>query len=206
MGEYKFSFTAASALVNETITIARTQLLLNDWDKTKAEVLDNNLMQKVKVSSAKRQYIEIEKRLKLLNNEQLELLCGGNIDEAKAIVWLSIVKTYSFISDFASEVLFVNYVNREYILSDLYYWQFWEYKSNTHAECLNISEATQKKVKQVLFSILDQLGFITSISQRTIVNPLFSKQVENVIVKDNPRLLTLFLYEDFQVKQILDNL
>ncbi len=206
MVDYKFSFTAASALVNETITIARVQLQLNDWNKTKVEVLENNLMQKAKASSAKRQYVEIEKRLKLLNNEQLDLLCNGNMDEAKAIIWLAIVKAYVFVSDFAKEVMFVNYVNREYILSDLYYWQFWEYKSNTHSECIDISEATQRKVKQVLFNILCQLGFITSISERRIITPLFSKNVEMVIAQDNPRLLTLFLYENFQVKQILENL
>lgn len=206
MNEYKFSFTAASALVNETITIARVQLRLNDWDKTKVDVLDNNLMQKAKASSAKRQYVEIEKRLKLLNTEQLELLCNGNMDEAKAIIWLAIVKTYVFISDFVKEVLFINYVNRDYILSDLYYRQFWEYKSNSHSECSNISEATHKKVKQVLFNILDQIGIITSISERKIINPLLSKQTEIVIVQDNPNLLALFLYEDFQINKILEDL
>ena len=64
--EYIFSFTAAGAAVSETIVVARCMCSLNDWSECKHFVLRNNLLQKTKTSTSKKQYAEIERRLKNL--------------------------------------------------------------------------------------------------------------------------------------------
>jgi len=108
--KYTFSFTGASALPAETLVIAEEYIRLQDWEKVKVSVQENNLMNKTKQNTSKRMYFEIKKRLELLTNEQLDLLVSGSPDESKAMVLLSLLKVYSFFKDFVIEVIRANFL------------------------------------------------------------------------------------------------
>lgn len=202
--DYKFSFTAAGLLIQETLTIARTFASCNDWDLTRQNVIENNLLQKEKEATAKRQYMEIELRLKNLSSEQIELLCNGSQADAVAMIWLSVIKTYSFISDFVLEILCVNYTERHYIVTDGQYNMFWESKKAINETAAKVSDNTAKKIKQVVFKMIQDVGIITSIKERAIIKPIISSEVEGVIINDNPKFLTAFLYESYEIKQLID--
>ena len=149
--KYTFSFTSASALPAETLVIAEEYIRLQDWEKVKVAVHDNNLMNKTKQRTSKTIYFEIKKRLELLTNEQLNLLVTGSPDESKAMVLLSLLKAYSFFKDFVVEVIRAKFLlyNNKIAASD--YISFFNAKAITNNELNTITEKTTKKVKQVLF-------------------------------------------------------
>ena len=59
---YTFSFTGASALIAETLVIAEEYNRLKDWKAVEKSLSDNNLLNKVKQATFKREFSEIKKR------------------------------------------------------------------------------------------------------------------------------------------------
>lgn len=204
--KYKFSFTAAGSLLVETSIIARQQYQCNDWSLTKCDIIDRNLLLKDKKSTAIRQYAEIELRLRTLNYEEMGLLCNGSPDDVKLMIWLSIVKTYSFIEDLFISVILRNFQEQKYYISDSDYFMFWESAKNNSIEIQSLSDLSTKKIKQVVFKILFDLGFIDSTKTKKITRPILTEAAEITIAKDSPSLLKLFLYEQYEIKQIINKL
>ena len=198
--KYKLSFTAASALIPENIIIAKKQLLYNDWSVTCQDVLENNLLMKDKQATAKRQYMEIELRLKNLNSRELELIANGCSDDVKAMIWLSIINTYSFFLDFIDEVIRDSYFFGGRVITNGDYYSFWESKKIAHKEIENISDTTVKKIKQVAFKILEQVGIIDSVKNRQLIKPLLTAEAELVIMTSKPQMLSAFLYDENTIK------
>ena len=68
---YIFSYTAATLMLHETHEVIKKYLEFRDWEKTKDFVIEENIMQKQSVSSRKRVFIEIKRRVESLTSEQL---------------------------------------------------------------------------------------------------------------------------------------
>ena len=132
MTKYTFSFTGASALIAETLVIGEEYNRLNDWEKVEKSLLENNLLNKVKKTTFKREFFEIKKRLSLLTQNQLKVMVLGNLDDAKAIILLSLVKAYSLVRDFIVEVIRSKYLLFDTVISEIDYIKF----INTKALCI----------------------------------------------------------------------
>lgn len=202
--KYSFSFTAASALIPETLIIAEEYDKLKDWKAVQKSLLENNLLNKIKQSTFKREYSEIKKRLSLLTQEQIHLMTTGSLDETKSMILLSLAKTYKIFNDFIVEVIRNKYIMFDRVLSEVDYNRFIDSKSLTHPELSSISEETLKKVKQVIFKLLEQAGLITNAKNGTILKPILSNESFKVIIKEDPRLLTTFLFSNSEIKSILN--
>jgi hypothetical protein len=120
---------------------------LQDWEKVKVSVQENNLMNKTKQNTSKRMYHEIKKRLELLTNEQLNLLVSGSPDESKAMVLLSLLKAYSFFKDFVIEVIRAKFLlyNNNIVTSD--YTSFFNAKAITNNELEYYNRKNNKQSK-----------------------------------------------------------
>ena len=194
--KYTFSFTGASALIAETLVIAEEYERLKDWDKVQKSLLDNNLLNKVKHATFKREFREIKKRLSLLTTPQIRLMISGSFDDAKAMILLSLAKTYTFLEDFILEVLRNKYSLFDTVLTEADYTRFFNAKSLSNSELGQISEATAKKVKQVIFKLLEQVGLISITKNGRIIKPVLSKQALEVIILDDPAMLGSFLFSN----------
>lgn len=200
--KYSFSFTGASALLAETLIVAEEYVRLQDWEKVKVSVQENNLMNKTKQNTSKRMYHELKKRLELLTNEQLNLLVNGSPDESKAMVLLSLIKAYSFFKDFVIEVIRAKYLLYNNIIVSSDYTSFFNTKAITHNELNTITEKTTNKVKQVLFKMLEQVGLINSAKDGIIIKPFLSDDSIKAILNDDATLLAGFLYSDAEIKTL----
>ncbi len=198
--KYNFSLTGASAMITETLIIAKEYDRLKDWKKVEQSIKENNLLMKIKESTFKREFVEIKKRLSTLNPSQLNLLINGDLDETKAMIFLSLVKTYSFFFDFINEVVRNKYLMFDYLLTDSDYIKFFNAKSFIHEELNNISDITAKKVKQVVYKLMEQIGLINNIKNGSIFKPMISDNVLEVIINDNPEYLTVFFYQADEIK------
>ena len=175
--KYNFSFTAASALIPETLIVAQEFVQYKDWKKVKSIVWDHNLLNKIKQDTFKREFSEIKKRLSLLTTRQLKILANGNFDEAKDMILLSLLKAYIFLKYFIVEVIRNNYFLYNNILTDSDYFKFFNSKTISHSELNTLTELTIKKVKQVIFKLLEQVNLITQIRNGTIIKPILSNGV-----------------------------
>ncbi len=194
--------TGASALITETLVVAEEYHRLSNWDLVKESLITNNLLNKIKQSTFNREYSEIKKRINNLSSQQIELIVSGDLDEAKSMILLSIIKSYDFFNDFMVEVLGHKFQLFDRFLDDSDYSRFINYKNINHPELLTITPETASKVKQVIFKILEQLGIITSAKNGTIIKPMLSTKSIEVIINDDPNLLSGFLYSHEEIKNI----
>ena len=190
---YSMAFTAGSILFQESITIAiEYRKCQNDWNMTKQMVYTRNMLSSVKSSSSIRVYREIQQRLALLTENQLELLIEGTINEQKCMIWLAICKRYAFIADFAREVLNEKVQLFEATITQEEYHTFFHKKASWHEELDALKESTQQKVRTVLFRMLKEIGFLTEDS--IISTILLTDNVIKVIAEDNPEMLNIYPY------------
>ena len=202
--KYSFSFTGASALISETLVIAKEYHKLNDWNTVQISLSDNNHLNKVKQGTFKREFSEIKKRLSLLTPNQLQLMIQGSYEEAKFMILLSLVKAYPYLFDFIVEVLLNKYLLFDRTLLNSDYTRFVNSKSLQHPELEKITETTSKKVKQVVFKLLEQVGLITNIKNGIILKPFLSSEITRVILDDDPVYLSAFLYSNQEIKVLIE--
>jgi hypothetical protein len=204
--KYSFSFTGASALIAETLVIAEEYNRLKDWKAVEKSLLDNNLLKKVKQATFKREFSEIKKRLSLLTQDQLQLMIHGSLDDAKAVILLSLIKAYTFLREFIVEVIRNKYLLFDTGISYIDYNRFVNTKSLSHNELNTITEVTAKKVRQVVFRLLEQVGLITQPSNGRIIKPILDSKIIEVILIDDPALLNAFLFSNEEIKTLMQKI
>lgn len=202
---YKFSFTAGSALLQESLIVAR--LLVDnqfDWDKAKEKTYTENLLQKNRSKTIEKIFSLVKKRLSNLSQPQLILLSQASLPESKILILLAIVKTHNIILDFITEVLRDKYFSFDFQLTQADYNSFCREKEVEHPELSAISESTFKKIKQVTFKILEQTELIDSVKTGLIKKPYISEEIEHAIVVDNPLYLAALLYDNNDIQSAIN--
>ena len=202
MEKYLLSYTAASLLNHETETVAKLYLELQDWDRVKVEVIEHNVLQKNALSTRKREYSEIKKRLSSLTEKEFALYSDDI--ESRYLAFLACVKTYRLIYEFVSEVLRekVLLFDDQILPSD--YTSFFESKQAGADELNTISEVTEAKLRQVLFRILADVGLIDSVKGMRICVPMLPRDLIEAIIEDDPRLLSAFLVSDRDIQSYVE--
>ena len=120
------------------------------------------------------------------------------------MIWLSIINTYSFFFDFFNEVIRESYFFGGRVITDSDYYSFWESKKIEHKEIEKISDTTVKKIKQVAFKILEQVGIIDSVKNKQLIKPLLTTEAEKTITALKPQMLSVFLYDENTIKHHLN--
>ena len=108
--------------------------------------------------------------------------------------------------DFVVEVIRSKYLLFDNLLSESDYIQFINTKSHFHKEIEELSVSTAKKVKQKTFTLLQQVGLITHFTNGTILKPIITNEVVDVIVDDEPSFLAVFLYSNRDIKSVQQKL
>ncbi|MBE0445593.1 MULTISPECIES: DUF1819 family protein [Psychrobacter] len=160
--KYKMSFTAATVLPRESVVIADEYLKLSDWHLVKKKVVDENLLQAKAESSLKRISQELIGRLKMLSLEETEWLVRTNRQEQIYILWLAICRRYKFIAEFAIEVLRERFITLKVDLTHEDFDVFFNHKCDWYSELDNLSESTKYKLRQVLFKMMREVGFLNT--------------------------------------------
>ncbi len=200
--DYIFSYTAATLMLHETDEVMKKYLEYKDWEKVKDLVVEENIMQKQSVSSRKRVFAEIKRRIESLTSQQLEYVNEANSSDIRNLIFLSILKTYRFIYEFMAEVISKKVLMFDYKILNSDYETFFESKKYAVEQLENITEATQYKLKQVLFRILEEAMIIDNTKSKNILKPHLSSEVIELILKDNPTYLKAFLYTDYEIEKM----
>jgi len=194
--KYLLSFTAASLMPYETKEVAIIYFKENNWKRTMDIVVSDNIIQRNSESSRKRIFSELKKRISNLNNKELIFLTESSGNNLKHIVYLSCIKTYKIIFDFAVEVLYNKIIYYDHQILDSDYETFIESKRLEYENLENISSNTNYKIKQVIFRILEQAGLIDSTKTKQITPPMLNEELINLLLNDNPEYLKAFLLSE----------
>jgi hypothetical protein len=196
---YLLSFTGSSLSVAESIKISEVYLELKDWEAVERKVKSENLLQARTKSSVQRVYQELAPRLQQLSQEQLELLVDGTPQEQKQLLWLAVCKRYSFIREFAVEVLHEKHLRLEHQLTEFDYDAFYNRKADWHPELDALEDTTRGKLKTRLFRMLLEAGLITK--DRRIIPVVFSQRMVDVLLPDAPMSFEIYPVSQSEIRR-----
>lgn len=161
MTKYALSFTAASIRRAECVILARAYMTTPDWQVVRGRCVSDDILMIRLESSRNRVSRELIKRMKNLKHEELELLASTpDTDAQNSILWLAICRTYEFVAEFAVQVLGQRWHEGKHSLPKGVYEAFFEEASLLHSELATLSEKTKPRLRNQLFQMLREMGFI----------------------------------------------
>ena len=172
--KYTLSFTTGAALIRESILVAELYVALGNWTDVRFRVLAENSFQSRTISTLKKLYGEVSKRLKHLTDEQLIMLASASEEEVRALVWLAICRQYKFIYEFSIQVIFKHYETAQFLLAHGDFDAFFNEKAEWHDNLDAVTRNTKAKARQVLFKMLTECGLLNT--EKEIVPQQLSKQ------------------------------
>lgn len=188
--KYTMSYTACSLVCAETKKVAGLYLEERDWKKVAKIAFDTNLLQYRTQNALKRTLSEIISRLKKLPEEALSILVNGTPYEQNQILWLAVCLRYSFIYDFAIEVVKEKYNLMQSKITQLDYDAFFNSKLNWHDELDKLTDSTRYKLKQILFKMLKEAEIVDS--DNCILTTFVSPRVIEIINNYDSKYLGIF--------------
>lgn len=149
------------------------------WDHT---IYIENLLQKPTPASAKRNAQAIRKRLERLEPEFWRALRDGDDELATQIAFCGTLERNLLLVEFMETVLRDAYISRAEKL-DTYVWSdFLEDRSHRDSAICDWKESTRKKMGQVVFRMLVEVGYLKSTRklelQRILVRPEVKTMLE----------------------------
>jgi hypothetical protein len=158
--KYSLSFTSATILRQETVLIAKLYLRIGDWAEVRNQVISENLLQSRTLNTSKRLCREIISRLKTCSLQELKFMVDSTLEEQEHLVWLAICRRYRFIGDFSAEVLREQCANFRLFLDYGDFDAFFNRKAEWHDELEKVKPSTKIKLRQFLFRMLREVGFL----------------------------------------------
>lgn len=193
--KYDFSITTASLRVQEMILVAQAFVDNRIIDTT-------NELGNGRYQTGRKLFGEFKKRINQLTTKELDLLIHGDLTSQKQIALLSICKSSYFIRDFILEVIREKYLIFDYQITDGDYISYYRRKFESHPEMEKLTEITAKKVRQVIFKILEQSGIIDNIKSKIIQPQLLDETLINAVILDNPIWLKVLLMSDRDIANL----
>ncbi|MGV3149173.1 DUF1819 family protein [Rothia sp. 11273D007AR] len=170
-GRYLLSFSAGALMLNESLAVARVYGEVRDWEATRQYVVENNSIQAAAESSLKRYTAEVVGRLKVLTDDQLGFLADASAADQKLAVWVAICRRYTFIGEFAEDVVRQKFLLHDYVLTHEDYDRFVAQKMFWHEELEELTELTQKKLRSVIFKMLGGADLVNDAGLISMVFP-----------------------------------
>lgn len=166
---YSGDLVAGSLLVLESRQVA--QLLLDgggkaEWDES---ILTENVLQKRSPASAKRQARLIRNRLKLLGPEAWERISSGSAEVATQFLLAAAIKQSRLLGDFMNQVVREHQRTFQKQLSYHDWDKFFRTCAQVEPALESWTETTVKKVRQVIFRILAEAGYIDDTRSRRLL-------------------------------------
>ena len=159
---YDGGIVAGSLLVPESREIARLLLQGDDKNAWKDAIMKGNILQKRSPETAKRQGRLIQKRLSLMSPDHWEMVAEGHAALATQAVMAAAIKHSHLIGDFMLSVVREHWRTFQKTISNSDWHHFMENCAQLDPRVEAWTEKTRAKIKQVVFRILAEAGYIQS--------------------------------------------
>lgn len=169
--DYSLSLSGASARKAEALITANLYLEMRDWKAVRKQIIDYNEYQLNAPSSVKRVSGELIKRLKTLSDEEVEFFAHSYGDDQLAMLWVSICRTYEFVSGLSRNVIVDRYARMVTDYTPGAYEAYFEEEAEFHPELLALTEESKKKMRNQVFRMLVECHLITEEGRITPLYP-----------------------------------
>ena len=115
--------------------------------------------------------------------EERSFFRDADTQDQAMITWVSVCRTYDFIGTFASTILIDSYASYRLELGHADFDFFFEEQIQWHSELEEVTETTRKKLRQILFRMMREAGFL---SRSMVLNALTpSSNLRNLTQQTN---------------------
>ena len=159
---YNGEIVAGSLLIPESREIAKLLLQEASEEEWRQAIIINNILQKRSPASAKRQAKLIRNRLVLMTPEHWALVKDGNAEVTTQALLAAAVKHSRLLGDFMGNVCRQHWLTFNRTLSDKDWREFLETCSQVDPGVGKWTATTTTKLRQVVFRILAEAGYIDS--------------------------------------------
>lgn len=183
--EYKGDLVGGPLMIRECRIIS--ELLLNKlspeaWGE---KICNENVLQKRTTTSAKRNAYTIRKRLSSLEPQFLEAIVNGDDELATQAVFCGVLNQNLLLIEFIETVLADAYSSKSEKL-DFFSWSdFIEERSLRDRTLRDLKESTKNKIRQVVFRILADVGYIKSTRNLLLQNVLVRQEIKEILENTN---------------------
>ena len=159
--EYRLSFGTGGLYVNESGSLIETYSSLKIWDDVIEDAVKKNLLQFTSASSTKRAVREICTRLTSLSSRELDFFATADHFDRSILCWLASCRTYQFIGDFTTQIVVENFASYKLELGHVDFDFFYDEQALFHPELDEMTDGTRKKLRQILFRMMREVGVLT---------------------------------------------
>jgi Putative inner membrane protein (DUF1819) len=159
---YALSFTSGTLLTREALIAVPIYLRERDWATTRARIKDENLLQTRVARSNTRMLGALIPRLQVLTDAELQIVADGTSTERGHLMWAAACRQYDLIGEFADEVLRDRFLTLAGKVTYEEFDSFYRSKAIWHDELDAITDASYKKVRQVVFKMMVEAGLLTN--------------------------------------------
>ena len=192
--KYSMSFTTGALFFHESIKLAEFFLIIKKWDEVRNAVVAGNIIQARTINTLKRVTNEIISRLKTLNEHELKFLLSATYAEQGYMLWLAVCRRYTFIADFAVEIVHHNFMSFKTTVSYEDYDVFFNKKAEWHGEVDSIAPSTKRKLRQTLFKIMQEASLLDK--NNTIIPIMAGAEFRTIITSAEGRETMFFPISD----------
>jgi len=187
---FRLSFTTGGLFVQEAAVVATSYLATRDWAKVRTQARQENLLQVRTAAAATRISKEITARLEHLDDLELKALLELNLHDRASLLWVAACRRYTFIREFATEVLRENHLHLRRQLSFNDYESFYSGKALWHAELDQLAVSTQQKLRQNMFRMLREADLLSE--TQVILPAMLSSDLTRLLARQGRRDLLVF--------------
>lgn len=187
---YALSFTSGALLVPEALVAAPLYLRERDWSTVRELIDKDNLLQSRTSSSGSRRARAVAQRLAVLSDDEVGMIVDATPTERGHLLWTAACRQYTFIAEFAEEVLRERFLTLAGTVTYEEYDSFFRSKALWHDELDDVAETSYGKLRQILFRMMVEAGLLTK--QGQIEPALLSARVAECLHRRTPSDIRFF--------------
>ncbi len=182
---YDGGIVAGSLLLAESREIARMLLQGGGPEVWKEAILKGNILQKRSPETARRQGRLIQKRLSLMKPSLWEMIADSHADLSTQAVMAAAVKHSRLVGDFMGSVIRPHWQTFQKSISDTDWNHFLSDCAQLDPRVEAWSENTRKKLKQVVFRILAESGYLSDTKNRVLQPVSIEPELRKYLIANN---------------------
>jgi hypothetical protein len=185
--KYRLSFGTGSLYFSEGKSLLELYVDYGDWAKVIDKTVTENTLQFNSNASSKRAASEICIRLRSLSDDEQFFYLKADIHDQAILAWLAVCRTYKFIGDFTSSIVIDAFASYRLELKHADFDFFFEDQSQWHSELEGITDTTRKKLRQILFRMMRETGFLSKSNKLLRLTP--SSNLRNLSLQTQEDLI-----------------
>ncbi|QIM15461.1 DUF1819 family protein [Leucobacter insecticola] len=187
---YTLSFTTGGLLAREADVLVPLYLRSRDWTAVRRQTVAENPLQISTTSALTRITRELVQRLSVLTPGELEFFDQASPTERTHIMWLAVCHRYTFIAEFAEEVLRERFLTMNRTLDLEVFDRFIIGKGLWHPELDELAMSTRVKLRANLFRMMREAGFLTESGD--MMPAILSPSVTRLLQAHHPSAVRFF--------------